>query len=169
MEPMPLQDQTNNLRNGNSDVDSDHSDELRDQPTVRLRNKKTENENGAGGAHEAIMRGLGVLQESSMEPEFDEIRRLDNQLDHLNEYMNKVEQRIEEHHSKLQTQLEQQRQDRLKRRESFHQRLQSSQAEDEDFHSQVMDMLNRCQKQQQGQEPTNMYDGTMANGNDDLH
>lgn len=51
---------------------------------------------------------------------FPEIRRLDNQLDHLNEYMEKVEKRLTAHNEKLKETLKQQREDREKRRKSFH-------------------------------------------------
>lgn len=49
-----------------------------------------------------------------------EIRRLDSQLDHLNHYMDKVEERIKAHNEKLMDTLKHQREEREKRRRSFH-------------------------------------------------
>lgn len=53
-----------------------------------------------------------------MDDNNEEIRRLDNQLDHLNEYMAKVEKRLTAHNEKLKETLKQQREDREKRRRS---------------------------------------------------
>lgn len=52
--------------------------------------------------------------------EISEIRKLDSQLDHLNHYMDKVEQRIRTHNAKLMDTLKHQKEEREKRRRSFH-------------------------------------------------
>lgn len=49
-----------------------------------------------------------------------EIRKLDSQLDHLSEYMDKVEERLKAHNEKLMETLKQQKEEREKRRRSFH-------------------------------------------------
>ena len=45
---------------------------------------------------------------------------MDCQLDHLNHYMDKVEERIKAHNEKLMDTLKHQREEREKRRRSFH-------------------------------------------------
>uniref|UniRef100_A0A183EF16 RH2 domain-containing protein n=1 Tax=Gongylonema pulchrum TaxID=637853 RepID=A0A183EF16_9BILA len=45
---------------------------------------------------------------------------LDSQLDHLNQYMDKVEERIKAHNEKLMITLRQQKEEREKKRRSFH-------------------------------------------------
>jgi len=95
---------------------------------------------------------------------FSEIRRLDTQLDHLSKYMDRVEQRLQEHNDKLMATLQQQREDREKRRRSFHevrgfpyckhtisgipflrlfQRLEANQKEDDDFQQQLSTIMKR--------------------------
>uniref|UniRef100_A0A915P5B8 Uncharacterized protein n=2 Tax=Meloidogyne TaxID=189290 RepID=A0A915P5B8_9BILA len=65
-----------------------------------------------------------TMESYEMSPELEdsheEIRKLDSQLDHLNEYMDKVEERIKAHNDKLMETLKQQKEDREKRRQSFH-------------------------------------------------
>jgi len=92
-----------------------------------------------------LRRTMGVLYEASPDHEdnTEEIRRLDSQLDHLNEYMDRVEQRLKEHNEKLMETLRQQKEDREKRRQSFHERLEASQKEDDDFQRQLSQILNR--------------------------
>lgn len=45
---------------------------------------------------------------------------MDTQLDHLNKYMERVEERLKAHNDKLMETLRQQREEREKRRQSFH-------------------------------------------------
>lgn len=73
-------------------------------------------------AQNALARAMNTIYEPTAElaDNDEEIRRLDNQLDHLNEYMAKVEQRLTAHNEKLKQTLQQQREDREKRRRSFH-------------------------------------------------
>ncbi|CAK5034002.1 unnamed protein product [Meloidogyne enterolobii] len=61
----------------------------------------------------------------------------------LNEYMDKVEERIKAHNDKLMETLKQQKEDREKRRQSFHERLEMGRSEDEDFQKQLHSVLNR--------------------------
>ncbi|KAI1707560.1 hypothetical protein DdX_12396 [Ditylenchus destructor] len=83
-------------------------------------------ENGNGittsSAAALLHRTMEALYEGT--PEFEEnteeIRRLDSQLDHLNEYMDRVEERLKAHNEKLMETLRQQKEDREKRRRSFH-------------------------------------------------
>lgn len=49
-----------------------------------------------------------------------EIRKLDSQLDHLNDYMSKMEERLKLHNEKLMETLRHQKEEREKRRRSFH-------------------------------------------------
>ncbi|KAF7629957.1 hypothetical protein Mgra_00009030 [Meloidogyne graminicola] len=90
-------------------------------------------------------RRMDVFYEMSpeLEDSHEEIRRLDSQLDHLNEYMDKVEERIKAHNDKLMETLKQQKEDREKRRQSFHERLEMGRSEDEDFQQQLHSVLNR--------------------------
>jgi len=127
----------------NADVITD----MQESP-VRLRARNTDLLDNTS-AMQALARGMTMLNENpSTEENLDEIRNLDSQLDHLNDYMNKIEEKITVHHQKLTEQLQQQREEREERRRSFHQRLQTSQQEDNDFHSQVSEMLNRIQSSQ---------------------
>ncbi|KAL7079184.1 hypothetical protein ACQ4LE_001087 [Meloidogyne hapla] len=88
-----------------------------------------------------------TMESYEMSPELEdsheEIRKLDSQLDHLNEYMDKVEERIKVHNDKLMETLKQQKEDREKRRQSFHERLEIGRHEDEDFQKQLHSVLNR--------------------------
>ncbi|KAI6241849.1 hypothetical protein M3Y99_00287200 [Aphelenchoides fujianensis] len=98
-----------------------------------------------GAAQSALERAMGTLHETSVENEDnnEEIRRLDNQLDHLNEYICKVEERLNAHNAKLRETLKQQREDREKRRQSFHERLETNRAEDDEFQKQLAAVLNQ--------------------------
>ncbi len=64
----------------------------------------------------ALVRTHGHTESSKC----SEIRRLDSQLDNLNKYMDRVEQRLKDHNDKLMETLRQQREEREKRRRSFH-------------------------------------------------
>ncbi|RCN23700.1 hypothetical protein ANCCAN_30613, partial [Ancylostoma caninum] len=75
--------------------------------------------NGTNGAQNALQRGLEALQENCSE-ETEEIRKLDSQLDHLNDYMSKMEERLKLHNEKLMETLRHQKEEREKRRRSFH-------------------------------------------------
>ncbi|KAL3115586.1 hypothetical protein niasHT_014263 [Heterodera trifolii] len=90
-------------------------------------------------------RTMGALYEMTPELENnqDEIRKLDSQLDHLNDYMDRVEERLKTHNDKLMETLRQQREDREKRRRSFHERLEQSRQEDDDFQQQLSSVLSR--------------------------
>lgn len=120
-------------------------------PVVRMRSKtplaqtQPQAANGNNSTLSVLQRGLDALNEVS--PELDdgaeEIRKLDSQLDHLNTYMGKVEERIKAHNEKLMDTLKHQREEREKRRRSFHERLAQSQQEDDDFQKQLSSILNR--------------------------
>ncbi|VDN05087.1 unnamed protein product [Thelazia callipaeda] len=109
-------------------------------------------------ARAVLQRGLEVLSEITPEDDgsegkqtlknqkinfLAEIRKLDSQLDHLNHYMDKVEERIKAHNEKLMDTLRQQREEREKRRRSFHERIAMNQQEDDDFQRQISTLLNR--------------------------
>ncbi|MFH4980740.1 hypothetical protein AB6A40_007449 [Gnathostoma spinigerum] len=96
-------------------------------------------------AQNVLQRGLEALNELAPESEdgTDEIKKLDSQLDHLNHYMDKVEERIRAHNEKLMDTLRHQKEQREKRRQSFHERMQLSQQEDDDFQRQISSLLNR--------------------------
>ncbi|VDN52441.1 unnamed protein product [Dracunculus medinensis] len=57
--------------------------------------------------------------------------------------MDKVEQRIRTHNAKLMDTLKHQKEEREKRRRSFHERLLQTQQEDDDFKRQIANILNR--------------------------
>uniref|UniRef100_A0A915D2E4 TOG domain-containing protein n=1 Tax=Ditylenchus dipsaci TaxID=166011 RepID=A0A915D2E4_9BILA len=101
--------------------------------------------NSTTSAAALLHRTMEALYEASpdMEDNTEEIRRLDSQLDHLNEYMDKVEERLKIHNEKLMETLKQQKEDREKRRRSFHERLEASRQEDDDFQRQLNQMLNK--------------------------
>ncbi|KAK6057683.1 hypothetical protein COOONC_04759 [Cooperia oncophora] len=108
------------------------------QPVVRMRGRPL---NDTNGAQSALQRGLEALQEGS--EDVDEIRKLDSQLDHLNDYMSKMEERLKLHNEKLMETLRQQKEEREKRRRSFHERMTQNQAEDTAFQQQMASILNR--------------------------
>jgi len=92
-----------------------------------------------------LHRTMEALYEASpdMEDNTEEIRKLDSQLDHLNEYMDRVEERLKAHNEKLMETLKQQKEEREKRRRSFHERLEASRQEDDDFQRQLNQMLTK--------------------------
>ncbi|CDW55912.1 UPF0184 domain containing protein [Trichuris trichiura] len=99
-----------------------------------------------GNGFDAVRRGLTTLAETEIEENLSEIRKLDSQIDHLNDYIAKVERRNSELNDRLQTFLESQRKERAQRRASFYQRQQESREEEAEFNSQVQAMLMRCQQ-----------------------
>ena len=113
------------------------SDEQKEQqaaapePQVKMRNGRSPLANA--NAQTALLRGLEVLQEGDTNEESEgtlshnifyipvlEIRKLDSQLDHLNDYMSKMEARLQAHNERLMETLKQQKEEREKRRRSFH-------------------------------------------------
>ncbi|VDM60563.1 unnamed protein product [Angiostrongylus costaricensis] len=109
------------------------------QSAVRMRGRASNEANEANSYHQS---GLDVLQENCSE-ETEEIRKLDSQLDHLNDYMSKMEERIKLHNEKLMETLRQQKEEREKRRRSFHERMTQNRAEDTAFQQQMASILNR--------------------------
>ncbi|KAE9419349.1 hypothetical protein Angca_001733 [Angiostrongylus cantonensis] len=109
------------------------------QSVVRMRGCAFNEANEANSYHQS---GLDVLQENCSE-ETEEIRKLDSQLDHLNDYMSKMEERIKLHNERLMETLRQQKEEREKRRRSFHERMTQNQAEDTAFQQQMASILNR--------------------------
>ncbi|EFO18965.2 hypothetical protein LOAG_09529 [Loa loa] len=102
------------------------------------------NENNKSSSLAVLQHGLEVLNEMTPEDDGnDEIRRLDSQLDHLNHYMDKVEERIKVHNEKLMDTLRHKREEREKRRRSFHERIALNQREDDDFQRQISTLLSR--------------------------
>uniref|UniRef100_A0A8R1TRN6 Uncharacterized protein n=1 Tax=Onchocerca volvulus TaxID=6282 RepID=A0A8R1TRN6_ONCVO len=101
---------------------------MRNRPLTQIQQQATTNgtmseinENNKNSSLAALQRGLEVLNEVTPEDDGnEEIRRLDSQLDHLNHYMDKVEERIKAHNEKLMNTLKHQREEREKRRRSFH-------------------------------------------------
>ncbi|VDM76493.1 unnamed protein product [Strongylus vulgaris] len=95
------------------------------QPIVRMRGRPLNESNGNGNING------------------NEIRKLDSQLDHLNDYMSKMEERLKLHNEKLMETLRHQKEEREKRRRSFHERMTQNQAEDTAFQQQMASILNR--------------------------
>uniref|UniRef100_A0A0R3RHK9 Uncharacterized protein n=1 Tax=Elaeophora elaphi TaxID=1147741 RepID=A0A0R3RHK9_9BILA len=101
---------------------------MRNRPLSQIQQQATTNgtieeanENNKNSSLAVLQHGLEVLNEITPEDDGnEEIRRLDSQLDHLNHYMDKVEERIKAHNEKLMDTLKHQREEREKRRRSFH-------------------------------------------------
>uniref|UniRef100_A0A914VE47 Uncharacterized protein n=1 Tax=Plectus sambesii TaxID=2011161 RepID=A0A914VE47_9BILA len=93
----------------------------------------------------ALSRSMAVLQEvpPELEESSEEIRKLDSQLGHLNDYVEKMEVRLREGSDRLQKTLNEQKEEREKRRRSFMQRLATNQQEDMDFQNKMQSMLTR--------------------------
>ncbi|KAL1282968.1 Bublin coiled-coil protein [Trichinella pseudospiralis] len=106
--------------------------------------------NSTADSHEVIRRGLATLAETDLEENMTEIKKLDSQIDHLNDYMAKVERRNSELTGRLQSFLQSQKEERDKRRASFYQRQQESEAAQIEFNNQVRAMLMRCQQARGG-------------------
>ncbi|UMM40996.1 hypothetical protein L5515_017455 [Caenorhabditis briggsae] len=96
-------------------------------------------------AHSALARGIEALNEGEVTEETEEIRKLDTQLDHLNDYMSKMEERLKAHNDRMMETLKQQKEEREKRRRSFHERMSQNQSEDEEFKKQMSSILKRVQ------------------------
>ncbi|CAI4229289.1 unnamed protein product [Auanema sp. JU1783] len=109
---------------------------------VKLRNKNTQS---------VLQRGLDVLHEGELNEETEEIRKLDAQLDHLNEYVSQMEQRLKDHNDKMMEALRQQKEEREKRRKSFHERMSQSHTEDEEFKKQMENILSKVDNNRQRQ------------------
>ncbi|GMR34131.1 hypothetical protein PMAYCL1PPCAC_04326 [Pristionchus mayeri] len=110
---------------------------------VRMRNRQPLAEVDNTKAFDAVQRGLEVLAEGETNEETEEIKKLNTQMDHLNDYMNKVEQRLKAHNEKLMETLAAQKREREKRRQSFHERMQTNQEEDTDFSKKMADILSK--------------------------
>ncbi|CAP32771.2 Protein CBG14145 [Caenorhabditis briggsae] len=110
------------------------------EPIVKMRER---NVNAA--AHSALARGIEALNEGEVTEETEEIRKLDTQLDHLNDYMSKMEERLKAHNDRMMETLKQQKEEREKRRRSFHERMSQNQSEDEEFKKQMSSILKRVQ------------------------
>ncbi|KRY75315.1 hypothetical protein T4A_1275, partial [Trichinella pseudospiralis] len=118
-------------------------------PTTPVRLRRNGN-NSTADSHEVIRRGLATLAETDLEENMTEIKKLDSQIDHLNDYMAKVERRNSELTGRLQSFLQSQKEERDKRRASFYQRQQESEAAQIEFNNQVRAMLMRCQQARGG-------------------
>lgn len=124
---------------------------MRNKPFSQIQKQSTTsgtiseaNENNKSSALAVLKHGLEVLNEITPEDDGnEEIRRLDSQLDHLNHYMDKVEERIKAHNEKLMDTLKHQKEEREKRRRSFHERIALNQQEDDDFQRQISTLLSR--------------------------
>ncbi|CAI2356790.1 unnamed protein product [Caenorhabditis sp. 36 PRJEB53466] len=110
------------------------------EPIVKMRER---NVNAA--AHSALARGIEALNDGDVTEETEEIRKLDTQLDHLNDYMSKMEERLKAHNDRMMETLKQQKEEREKRRRSFHERMSQNQSEDEEFKKQMSNILKRVQ------------------------
>uniref|UniRef100_A0A7E4VSR3 Sec2p domain-containing protein n=1 Tax=Panagrellus redivivus TaxID=6233 RepID=A0A7E4VSR3_PANRE len=100
---------------------------------------------GTGNPAAVLQRTMEALYEAppEIEDNNEEIRKLDSQLDHLNDYMEKVEERLKEHNERITAMLQEQKAEREKRRQSFHERMQATKQEDDDFQAQLAALLNR--------------------------
>ncbi|CAD5228034.1 unnamed protein product [Bursaphelenchus okinawaensis] len=118
-------------------------------PVITMRNKRQPPQvepqvDSLSSAQVALERAMGTINNGLDDVEdADEIRRLDSQLDHLNEYMDKVEERLKAHNARLVETLNQQKQEREKRRQSFHERQQTSRQEDDEFQKQLAELLGQ--------------------------
>lgn len=107
----------------------------------------------------AVQRGMEVLAEGETSEETEEIKKLNSQMDHLNDYMNKVEQRLKAHNEKLMETLAAQKREREKRRQSFHERMATNQEEDTDFSKKMADILSKVNQVNMNRgNRTSMYD-----------
>lgn len=106
---------------------------------------KMRDRNVNAAAHSALARGIEALNEGEVTEETEEIRKLDTQLDHLNDYMAKMEERLKAHNDRMMETLKQQKEEREKRRRSFHERMSQNQSEDEEFKKQMSTILKRVQ------------------------
>ncbi|GMT34631.1 hypothetical protein PFISCL1PPCAC_25928, partial [Pristionchus fissidentatus] len=124
---------------------SQHAQEEEQAPpvVVRMRTRQPLADADNTAAFNAVNRGLEALAEGETSEETEEIKKLNSQMDHLNEYMNKVEVRLKAHNEKLMETLAAQKAEREKRRQSFHERMQTNQAEDTDFSQKMADILSR--------------------------
>lgn len=57
--------------------------------------------------------------------------------------MDRVEERLKEHNTRLTQMLKEQKEEREKRRQSFHERMQANRQEDDNFSQQLAELLNR--------------------------
>ncbi|CAD6187364.1 unnamed protein product [Caenorhabditis auriculariae] len=129
-------------------------EEEQQQPIVKMRGERqplsaTANTNAQ--VHSALARGLEALNEGEITEETEEIRKLDTQLDHLNDYMAKMEERLKAHNDRMLETLKQQKEEREKRRRSFHERMNQTQGEDEEFRKQMANILKRVESVRQSQ------------------
>ncbi|KRZ78207.1 hypothetical protein T10_698, partial [Trichinella papuae] len=138
--------ETNNNTDESVKINGDNSEQT---PTTPVRLRRNGN-NSTADSHEVIRRGLATLAETDLEENMTEIKKLDSQIDHLNDYMAKVERRNSELTGRLQSFLQSQKEERDKRRASFYQRQQESEAAQIEFNNQVRAMLMRCQQARGG-------------------
>lgn len=107
----------------------------KEEPQVRMRGERPSNGNPNASAHAALARGLEALNEGELGEETEgnrhlressnarsylEFRKLDSQIDLLNNYMTKMEEKLKVHNDKIMETLRQQKEEREKRRRSFH-------------------------------------------------
>jgi len=130
--------------------------------------------NGAAATlngHAAIQRGLDLLAETDLDNNLEEIKKLDSQIDHFNSYLDRFEARNNELNKKLNTLLESQKEERLKRRASFQQKEIENRAESDALENQMRALLNRCHQARKVSLPeyVQQADGQMsAAANEDI-
>ncbi|CAJ0610309.1 unnamed protein product [Cylicocyclus nassatus] len=113
-------------------------------PELREHERSLNEELLAKASHVWLQKHMEVSMETeNCSEETEEIRKLDSQLDHLNDYMSKMEERLKLHNEKLMETLRHQKEEREKRRRSFHERMTQNQAEDTAFQQQMASILNR--------------------------
>lgn len=95
-------------------------------------------------AQAVLQRGLEVLKESEVDNSIEEIKKLDSQIDHFNNYLDKFEARNKALNEKLNNILETQKEERLKRRASFQQKEAEYKEQNEALEDQMRALLNRC-------------------------
>ncbi|PAV65007.1 hypothetical protein WR25_08335 isoform B [Diploscapter pachys] len=115
----------------------------KEEPQVRMRGEKPPNGNPNASAHAALARGLEALNEGELGEETEEFRKLDSQIDLLNNYMTKMEEKLKVHNDKIMETLKQQKEEREKRRRSFHERMTQNQSEDNEFRKQMENIMKR--------------------------
>jgi len=116
-----------------------------EQPVVRLRNGTTVNsQQQTLNGQAAIQRGIEVLAEQELDQNLEEIKKLDTQLDHFNQYLDSFEKKNNELTERLSNMIKTQREERIKRRSSFMQREEEYKAQQNSFENQVSNILTRC-------------------------
>uniref|UniRef100_A0A915JY37 Uncharacterized protein n=1 Tax=Romanomermis culicivorax TaxID=13658 RepID=A0A915JY37_ROMCU len=95
-------------------------------------------------AQAALQRSLNLLKDMDADPNIEEIKKLDSQIDHFNNYLDKFEAKNNELNKKLNELLEAQKEERLKRKASFEQREMEYKEQSNSLRDQMQALLSRC-------------------------